>query len=316
MAATTSQENTNKVSTETDDQTRGGRLAAKKAARAAQKAADKGRQPLVQSKFTAATAQLGHLLAEYRSLLLIALGATVVVAGIIWAWIFYSAKTDREASDLLKKAVTTSLAPIQNPAEGDIPADPETEPFDSAQARATAAAKDFNAVASGYPKASVVAWARVGEGKALFELGKYAEARKAFEEAINLSGRDAFVKYGALEGMGIALKAEKNYQEASKQFQAIAKLADGAYKPYADYYLAQVSLAQGQKDLAIKLLGQLLTSLDRMSPDQRIHFNFVTIEATAKLLELGVNPDKLKAELGAASSSKKSGQPIPGSAKP
>lgn len=308
MAATTSQEDTNKVSAESEEQTRGGRLAARKAAKAAQKAADKGRVPLAQSKFKEFMAQLGQWAAGQQRAIVIALAATALVAGSVSAWTYYSSKTGSEAASLLKKAVETSLTPVRTgTVDEEQKVNPDVDPFESVEARAGSAVKEFSAVRTQYPRSRVAAWARIGEGNALLGLGKYSEAVEAFKEAVRQgqAQENAYVRYRALEGLGFALEAEKKFPEAATQFQELAKLADGAYKPYADYYLAKVRLSEGQKDGAVKLLGQLLANLDRMSPEQRIHFNFVTTQATAKLFELGYDPNKIKAQLGNAASGQK-----------
>jgi tetratricopeptide (TPR) repeat protein len=299
MAATTSQEDNNKVTAESEEQTRGSRLAARKAAKAAQKAADKGRVPLAQSKFKQATARLYEWAADKQRAIVIALAVAVLVAGVASAWTAYSSKTGSEAADLLKKAVATSLTPTQTGTgmgEEEQKANPDVDPYESVEARASSAVKEYKAVRTQYPSSRVAAWTRIGEGNASLELGKYSEAADSFKEAVRQAQDDAYVKYRALEGMGFALEAEKKFQEAAKQFQELAKVADGAYRPYADYYLARVSLAEGQKDGAVKLLGQLLANLDRMTAEQRVHYNFVTAQATAKLLELGYDPNKIKGE--------------------
>jgi tetratricopeptide (TPR) repeat protein len=296
MAANKSQEDTSKRSSEPNDETRGSRLAARKAAKAAQKAADKGQVPLVQSKFKQATATLTQWVSERRLAVTIASAVIVIATGIGFGWTLYASKKGNEASALLKKAAATSLTPVGTVSE-ELKASSDIEPFESSEERATSAVKEYRVVRTRYPNSDAATWARIGEGNALLDLGKYDQARDAFAEALRLGQGTAMVKYRALEGLGFAYEAENKLKDAAKQFQELALVADGAFRPYADYYLARVHISEGQKELAIKTLGQVLANLDRMSAEQRIHHSYITVEATAKLLELGADPDKLKAEI-------------------
>jgi predicted negative regulator of RcsB-dependent stress response len=213
--------------------TAGQRLAAQQAAKAARKAAERGRKAeLVEEKAIArAGAVKGWLRDHLKAVALVAVGGVLVaVIGMVWS------RFQRGESAAAGAALAAVL-------EGDA-------------ADAPTLASAYAAVAVAHPKTSAAAWARIGEGKALHAQGQWERSRQAYQAALE-SSEDEAVHWVALEGIAYTLEAEKSYEDAIEQLEALRTLQDNL-APIAGYHQGRILLEQGKLDEAkIKLEGVL-----------------------------------------------------------
>jgi len=279
-------------------ETAGNRLAAKRAAKAARKAASRGTSNPVEN-VAKSVLDVNAWLDVHGRTIWLAVGGLVLVGAAVLVISSLRTKSDQEAGTLLHSAVTTShgliVAPDETPPEDSI-----VPTFGSTKEREEKALTQFREVQKKFPNTRAGAFAALGEANALLTLGKYVEASAAFEKlrtALGAEGKsddeNAFLRFRVLEGAGYALEGQKKYAEAGKQFEALSKLHNGAYRTLGDYHQARMLVAEGKRDEAKKLLEALNKALadkpvDAAEPADR----FESAEAASQTLltELGGTP--------------------------
>ncbi len=222
--------------------TPGQRLAAQQAAKAARKAAQKGRDAeLVEEKALAQAAVAKDWLQENLRPLGLMAGGVLLVAAIGIGWSTYTRGQVVEAGAALAQVLDSDS---RDPAE---------------------LATEYAAVAETHPKTPAAAWARIGEGKALFSEGNWADARAAYQAALETS-EDEVIQWLALEGIAYSLEAETSYDRAIEQLEAL-RAVDPAVAPIAGYHQGRILQEQGKVDEAkTKLEGVLADLKDPEAP--------------------------------------------------
>jgi predicted negative regulator of RcsB-dependent stress response len=215
--------------------TPGQRLAAQQAAKAARKAAQKGRDAeLVEEKALAQAAVAKDWLQENLRPLGLMAGGVLLVAAVGIGWSTLQRGQEAEAG----AALTAVL-------------DDGGEPASLASAYAE--------VAEAHPKSPAAAWARVGEGRALYAQGEWEQARRAYQAALDISD-DEVIRWAALEGIAYSLEAEKSYDEAIEQLEALRNV-DAAIAPIAGYHQGRILQAQGKLEEAKMRFDGVLADL-------------------------------------------------------
>ncbi len=214
----------------------GQRLAAQQAAKAARKAAQKGRDAeLVEEKALAQAAVAKDWLADNLKPLGLMAGGVLLVAALGIGWSTVTRGQNATAGEELAAVL-----------EGGA---------DDPAALATA----YAAVADAHAKTPAAAWARIGEGKALFTEGKWEQARAAYQAALDASD-DEPVRWAALEGISYSLEAEKSYDQALEQLEALREL-DRSIAPIAGYHQGRILAAQGKLEEAKTKFDWVLNEL-------------------------------------------------------
>jgi predicted negative regulator of RcsB-dependent stress response len=216
--------------------TPGERLAAQQAAKAARKAAQRGRDAeLVEEKAIAQAVVAKDWLAENLKPLGLAAGGVLLVAALGIGWSTFSRGQNAAAG--------AELAAV----------------LDSESEDAGAQSAAYAAVADAHPKTPAAAWARLGEGRALYAQGEWEKSRAAYQAAIDASD-DETVRWAALEGLSYALEAEKSYDEALAQLEALRDL-DRSIAPIAGYHQGRILTAQGKLEEAKTKFDGVLNEL-------------------------------------------------------
>lgn len=216
--------------------TAGQRLAAQQAAKSARKAAQKGRDAeMVEEKALAQAAVAKDWLADNLKPLGLMAGGVLLVAALGIGW--------------------STVTRGQNAAAGEELAAVLEGGADDPAAVATA----YAAVADAHAKTPAAAWARIGEGKALFTEGNWEQARAAYQAALDAS-EDEPVRWAALEGISYSLEAEKSYDQALEQLEALREL-DRSIAPIAGYHQGRILAAQGKLEEAKTKFDWVLNEL-------------------------------------------------------
>ncbi|MGB8331074.1 MAG: tetratricopeptide repeat protein [Polyangiales bacterium] len=254
--------------------TPGQRLAAQQAAKSARKAAQRGRDAdLVEEKAIAQAAVAKDWLQDNLKPLGLMAGGVLVVAAIGIGW---STFAHRQA-----KAAGTELAAVL-----------DSNPDDPA-ALATA----YATVAEAHEKTPAAAWARIGEGRALYSQGQWDKARDAYQAALEISDDEA-VRWVALEGIAYTLETEKSYEQALEQLEALREI-DTSVAPIAAYHQGRILAAQNKLDEAKVKFDSVLNALKQ--PDApSLPYTKEQTEARLALLDPSLAPaggaDPRKAE--------------------
>lgn len=288
-----------------DGLTAGARLAAAKAAKAARKAAKRGKEkkeadPVAQvrdSQLAKKAQEAGSWAAQNRNVVIAAL--VVILLGIAgWAgWSSYSDGQAQAAGALLADAVEIAQAEIvaaEEPGEdaaGETAreeADSDAPPtFPTEEARAEAALEAYRRVLTEYPSSDAAIWARLGEAKALADLGRHGEAREAYEAAEGEGGSDPSVALRALEGIAFTFEAEEQWDQALQVYERLAAIDGQRYQPVAEYHRARMYIAKGERERATETLRELVEDLGQAEDDdERQDFAYVLAQAETRLREL------------------------------
>jgi tetratricopeptide (TPR) repeat protein len=196
------------------------------------------RHQLKQDRFSKVTFEAAenaaHWSEEHKSTLILAAIAVVVIAAIALGGWYYINSQDEKASAELSTAVRTFETPVR---PAGVPAQPGYDSFASSQERATAARKQFQAIADKYPRTHTADMARYFVGLASAQLGDNAAAERSLQEAAHSSNADL----AALGKFALA----SVYRAENKDPQAV-----DLYKQLMDKPTLVVSKATAQLELA------------------------------------------------------------------
>ena len=196
------------------------------------------RHQLKQDRFSKVTFEAAgnaaHWSVEHQSKLVAAVIAVIVIGGIAFGGWYYLNSQDEKASAEFSTAVRTWETPLR---PAGVPPQPGTDSFASAQERATAARKQFQAIVDKYPRTHTADMARYFVGLASAQLGDNAAAERSLQEAARSSNADL----AALGKFALA----SVYRAENKDVQAI-----DLYKQLMDKPTLVVSKATAQLELA------------------------------------------------------------------
>jgi hypothetical protein len=146
------------------------------------------RHQLKQDRFSKATLEAAektvHWSQEHQSKIIAAVIAVVVIGAIAFGGWYYINSQDEKASLDLTAAVRTLETPLR---PAGTPAQPDLPSYESATERATAARKQFQAIADKYPRTHTGKMARYFVGVTSAQLGDNATAERSLQEAASSS---------------------------------------------------------------------------------------------------------------------------------
>ena len=196
------------------------------------------RHQLKQDRFSKVTFEAAgnaaHWSVEHQSKLIAAVIAVIVIGGIAFGGWYYLNSQDEKASAEFSTAVRTWETPLR---PAGVPPQPGTDSFASAQERATAARKQFQAIVDKYPRTHTADMARYFVGLASAQLGDNAAAERSLQEAARSSNADL----AALGKFALA----SVYRAENKDAKAM-----DLYKQLMDKPTLVVSKATAQLELA------------------------------------------------------------------
>jgi tetratricopeptide (TPR) repeat protein len=195
----------------------------------------------------------------------------VVMAGLA-GWIAFEvyswrhARTTEKATDTLFQALSAEMGKVgSDEAEASDerggPVDARRS-FSSDEERLKVAKKEY-LLASGSMGSPGSVLADLGAAGVAYDLGEYKDAQAAFEKVKQnpafASDRD--IKGRTLEGIGMALEAQKNEDGALKAFHELANMDVASFAALGMYHQARILKGQGKKDDAVKLLEKAVDKL-------------------------------------------------------
>ena len=196
------------------------------------------RHQLKQDRFSKVTFEAAgnaaHWSVEHQSKLIAAVIAVIVIGAIAFGGWYYINSQDEKASAEFSTAVRTWETPVR---PAGVPPQPGSDSFASAQERATAARKQFQAIVDKYPRTHTADMARYFVGLASAQLGENAAAERSLQEVARSSNADL----AALGKFALA----SVYRAENKDAQAV-----DLYKQLMDKPTLVVSKATAQLELA------------------------------------------------------------------
>ncbi len=231
--------------------------------RASSAAAGLDASELVDDAFTRSGARLAHW-AKRNARLLQGAAVAAVLAGLGWlGWSYQQRKVAQASSAELFTGLEAELAVVgPAPAAGE-----ETlgTTFETDEKRLLAASAGYSAAAAGQPKLGATGLAKLGLAGVLYDQGKYAEAKAAYEEvrASPLAAQDADVRARSLEGIGLSLEAQGDSEGAQKAFQELQNSDIPGMAALGLLHQARLAVVKGDKAKAKELLTQVEEKRDK-----------------------------------------------------
>lgn len=198
--------------------------------------------------------QWADSLSKHRRTLVMAAAGVLVVVGAATGYQAWSERRAARAGDAYATALQVSTANIEaedRPAREDAP--PRRGPtFRTLEARLRAAVEKFRQVEQRNPQSQVAPIARLSEATALYQLGRYQEARQLYQGLLgaDTSGLEARV----LEGLAFTLESLNDLDGAATRYRELAAVQNAAYRDSAQFYQARLFVRRDDKPRAKELL--------------------------------------------------------------
>lgn len=215
------------------------------------------RHQMKQDRFSKATFEAAektvHWSQEHQSKIIAAAIGLVVIAAIAFGGWYYMNSQDEKASLDLAAAVRTMETPLR---PAGTPAQPEFPSYESSSARATAARKQFQAIADKYPSTRTGKMARYFVGVTAGQSGDYATAEKNLQEAAG-SSDSQLASLGKLALASVYRSENKDAQAIDLYKQLIDKPTELVNKVTAQLELASLYESEKKIDDAKNLYQQI-----------------------------------------------------------
>jgi tetratricopeptide (TPR) repeat protein len=220
--------------------------------------------------------------------------AAIAIVGFL-GWQYREETTSAAAGTLLEEAIEIASARIESPDAADEASEDEDEDADEERTFPTRTARDeaaleaYEALRSQYPGHPSAGIARLGAARTLLALGRNDEAREMYQEALDRDGgRSGTIAWQALEGIGFAQEAAGNADEARATYERLGDLDGHSYEQIANYHLARLMLARGERDEARTALRELVDALraETVEDSSEPRFPYLLAQAEVRLREL------------------------------
>ncbi len=232
---------------------------------------------------------------ENQGRILGGIAAFVVISAVVILAQRFMTTGNAEAASALESAIETAQAAI-DAEDKDGKTDDGKRVFATSEARAKKTAEAFGAVSKKFRDEAVSAWAQLGEASARMALGANAQAMTLYESVYAEGKGDPALAARALEGLGLALEALGKPDQARKRFNELKAVAGARNKDTAEYHLARLDLAKGDRESAKTLLKGLYDRLSERGegePESKYLKGEVEIrlaEIDSSLVDKGVSP--------------------------
>ena len=215
------------------------------------------RHQLKQDRFSKATLEAAektvHWSQEHQSKLIAAVIAVVVIAAIAFGGWYYVNSQDERASLDLATAVRTLETPLR---PAGTPAQPGFQSYESSTERATAARKQFQAIADNYSQTHNGKMARYFVGVAAAQMGDNATAEHNLQEAASSSDAQ-LASLGKFALASVYRSQNKDAQAIDLYKQLIDKPSEIVPKVTTQLELASFYESRQKRDEAKKLYEQI-----------------------------------------------------------
>jgi tetratricopeptide (TPR) repeat protein len=197
----------------------------------------------------------------------ILLGLAGWIAFEVYSW--RHARTAEKATDVLFQGLSAEMGRV-GAAEGDVN-DDRGAPTDARRSFATdeerlKKAKSEYLLASSSVGQGAAVLADLGAAGVAYDLGQYKDAQTLYEKVKQhpAFATDHDIKGRTLEGLAMALEAQKNEDGALKTFRELQNMDGANFSALGLYHQARILKAQGKAEDALKLLdkaGEKLATL-------------------------------------------------------
>lgn len=202
-------------------------------------------------EFISTTARLMEWLKKYSRWVSAGVIVVIVVAAAIWGWRLHQDRRERRAQELQGQAYQLYR-------------DATAQTDDATSQDLLKKARDrFQEVIQEYDGTQAAEMARIYRGHASYALGLYGEAIEDYESALGGISSEG-MKTLALQGLGYALMAQGDLEEAIETFKELQQLGGAGFQRTARWNIARCLEKQGKTDEALKIYRELEESFPDM----------------------------------------------------
>ena len=203
----------------------------------------------------------GDWFAQNRSQVVTGVLAAVLIVGGAFGWRAYTLNREAKATNAYHDGLTAMFAAItpEEPAADDPRRDlPHYRTF---EARGQAALEKLRAADRNNPSAQSIALIRLSEAGALYQLGRYAEAKTLYQ---GIQGADlAGLEGRAIEGLAFTLESLNDLDGAMGRYRELQSAQGGIYRDLAQFYQARLMVRRNDEGRAKELLHTVIERVGR-----------------------------------------------------
>jgi tetratricopeptide (TPR) repeat protein len=182
--------------------------------------------------------------------LLISVIIVVVLAILVPMYFKHRAENEMRASNLLDRAISVSMQPVQGEASG------FAQGFKNYEEKYRKTLEAYQEVSTTYHGTRVAILAKLGEAQCWFYLKDYAKAMGVYTEALGKHADD-FYTPGILDHMGACLENQQKWGEALKSYQDLLQRFPAYYGRRAVRLAeARCQASLGKLDEARRILAE------------------------------------------------------------
>jgi tetratricopeptide (TPR) repeat protein len=170
-----------------------------------------------------------------------------------------SERAQHRAEGALGQALIPVIRPVAEPGQTP-PADlPEAQkPFATQGEKDEAIVAALTGLRSEYGGTRSATTAALPLAQALYQLGRYDDALRAYGEFIQEAPKDDLLRATALEGQGYAYEAKGKLDEALRSYDALSRLEKTDFLDGMGlFHRARILILQGKKEEAAKALSEI-----------------------------------------------------------
>lgn len=212
----------------------------------------------------------------------VAVAACIVVLFAVWG-IDYAMSSNREtATAELGRALRVyqaDLLPADEKAAADAQKDSDVMRYKTVQERADATLKALDDLDKNHGSSDAAHRGAMLRAAALFDLGKFDDAKAAYQKYIDKAPGDDPLTAEAREGVGLCDEAKGNLDAAAQVFDALAKDVP-TWKDRALYDEARVVAKKGDKKRAAEIYKDILAKVPTTPLKDDINSRLALLEAT------------------------------------
>lgn len=204
----------------------------------------------------------GDWFAQNRSQAVTVVLGTALLLGLGFGWRAYSVNREARATSAYHDGLTAMFAaitPEEPPADDPRRNLPHYRTF---EARAQAALEKLRAADRANPSARANALIRLSEASALYQLGRYAEAKNLYQGIVG--GADlAGLEGRAIEGLAFTLESLGDLDGAMARYRELQAVQGGIFRDQSQFYQARLLVRRNDAARAKDLLHAVIERVGR-----------------------------------------------------
>ena len=218
--------------------------------------------------------------APYARAIGIVLGTTLAIVFVVWGLSTYFEHRSESAAEQFGRAVKIYDAELLT---AEAPKTDEENPiprFKTEKERADAALAELDALDKKWGSTDVARSAPLFRAGIQYDLGKFDEAARLYQQASERAAGDVQLQAVAREGVGLCAEAQNKLDDALTAYKAMEPKTGDFFRDRALYDQARVQLKKGDKKAAANLYKEVLAKVPTSQLRDEIQNQLAQLEGT------------------------------------